>query len=54
MSIASYSSEADRRVNAQVARNNERLNARYSSTSIAARQALESRERFLRDRALGR
>lgn len=54
MSIASYSNDADRRVNAQVARNNERLNARYSETSASARQALESRERFLRARVLGR
>lgn len=54
MSISSYSRDADRRVQAQVARNNQRLNDRYSGSSVAARQALESRERFLRDRALGR
>lgn len=54
MSIASYSEEANRRVQAQVARNNQRLNDRYSGTSAAARQALQSRERVLRDRALGR
>lgn len=54
MSIASYSRDADRRVSAQVARNNERLNAHYSETSASARQALESRERYLRAQALGR
>lgn len=54
MSIASYSKDADRRVKAQVARNNQRLNDRYSGASATARQALQSRERYLRDKALGR
>lgn len=54
MSINSYSQAAARRVGEQVARNNARLNARYSDASPIARQALQARERYLRDRALGR
>ncbi|WP_193752675.1 hypothetical protein [Microbacterium testaceum] len=54
MSINSYSQAAARRVDEQVARNNARLNARYSDASPVARQALQSRERYLRARALGR
>lgn len=53
MSVNSYSRDATRRVNEQVARNNARLNARYSDTSNA-RQAFVSREQYLRARALGR
>jgi hypothetical protein len=54
MSNNSYSIDADRRVTAQVARNDERLNARYSESTPSARQALQSRERYLRAQVLGR
>ncbi|WP_191621875.1 hypothetical protein [Microbacterium caowuchunii] len=54
MSTNSYSQAAALRVEEQVARNNARLNARYSNASPLARQALQSRERFLRAKALGR
>lgn len=52
MSINSYSQAAARRVDEQVARNNARLNARYSDASPVARQALQSRERYLRARVV--
>lgn len=46
--------ETDVRVEAQVARNAERLDERYSGRSAFARRALRQREDFLRAKALDR
>lgn len=45
---------AARRVEAQVQRNTERLNQRYSVTSDSARRSIQIRERYVQSRALGR